>query len=232
MLDALKMLIELASSAIPSLTGWQKKRKITKIGAELYTLYIYFNEALIHGEGIIDGLELYVRLSESQDPQIKNVGAQLVGLVEQQREALSEAGETLLRWRAEFQVLDGDAYYDLVLKIRMKRSALEMLLSTLRQHYFPTSSFAKAIAYPFDEGDSIVKNELIAGALNLSVMRDREANLAERTEVSGAVRAYLDSREPRKQLQEIRQVLQQFRSSLEETFVTEDVLPAVGKRRL
>jgi hypothetical protein len=195
MIEALRLLLDLATRAIPGLTGMRKQRRLDNIGVELFLLYIRFNEAI------------------AQRALEQATNFDIISMM-------------LRRWRYEFQVLNGDAYYDLVLRARLKRSALEMLQDIMSEGLVPTASFVEALPAELDDllGEFAVQHKLEKDALDSSARWDRNT--------CKLLRHYLDVREPRTQLEQIRSALGEYRRSLEQTFSVTEILPKVGEKAL
>ncbi|MEO3859898.1 hypothetical protein [Acrocarpospora sp. B8E8] len=236
MLEALKLFIDLAARAIPSMTSWRAKRKINNIAVELFMLYTRLNEALMRGEAIVNQLTALVRLYELTqrgrrplDDSLAPLGDRIEELLAAQADDLYEIEALFERWKTEFQVLDGDAFYDLLLKVRDKRSAIGMLVAVCLDGHLTTVSMAPLLEI---EDLGSIRREILGSAIALDKVWLPETDEADRNATFTALSAYLDSRQPRAQLDEIRRGLRGFREVLANTFDLREILPLVGTTRL
>jgi hypothetical protein len=242
MLEIVKVILEVVGKALnPSeITKMRKEKKLRELGADLFLLYTHLNEILITGEEIIRSLEGYVsrmerHLTQGDDAYALTAGSWVKNKIVEQSFSLRKFGRTAERFANEMQILDADAYRKLQPLISDKMNVLWGLISVMDGGYLPMLGPTEADLLMLAEqkkedphGSTFGKLSRIGHDLRVSSISskvDWDENIYKQ------IKEYLLTREPRKQLEEIRIVLQQIRASLEGNFSLQDVLLEVGDRR-
>jgi hypothetical protein len=239
MLDLIKTIVEALTQVIPRIGEMKVDRRRREIGAGLFILYVRLNEAMLVADDIISSLEVYVErmgshLHSGGDPYALTAGEWIVNKIEHQVTNFERIHELLLYGNRELlQIIDSDSYNRLFPLLERKFGALNYLLRIMRSGSLPLS-------FSREDWEAIMDVGHDQAALH-RVMRDvgphlREDSLPTTTEwqqeIYGKVVAYLQEREPRNQITEMRAALSSLREALERNFSIADILPVVGDRRM
>src|ERR1700743_2337868 len=111
MIDFLKPLLDAVTKLIPDIVERKEKNKETELGAELYLIYIQFNESLLTEEKIVHSLETYVQrmrnhLETGRDGYALTAGRWVSANVDLQLQNLVGIRNRIDRWRRQLQILD------------------------------------------------------------------------------------------------------------------------------
>lgn len=238
MIEFLKLLVDIASKAISGLGTRHDKKRMSDIGAELFMFYIQVNEALVAGYAIVKSLEFYVESMDSciaggGDPDAFKGRPEISHRLQVQRDNLARIGETMQRWGRPLQILDGEACAQIAPLLHGKMNALDALLRLLGEGNLPiTMTLEQLLALGHSEESSgsqmyrrLMEFEENAtnGAVSLGVPWGGE--------IHKRVKLYLETRNPRRQLDEIRHNLERIREALDRNFTITDILLRVGDER-
>lgn len=250
MLEIIKMIVDLLGKFInPSeILKLRREKQIGDLGAELFLLYVNLNEILIAGEHMIDSWKYYLNRIDRR----KGYGYDTYTMsrswaldrsreLHEQFQRIKKLSDGLSRCSAQLQILNAEAY----LKISVllfgwrKISLLRDLEGILRKGSMP-----------------LLSADMLNDALEILLRLDRDPNRNDEnslintmeksckeiiplsdpsiwdSSVYKKIESYLNSGEPRQQLDEIRAVLQQLYSTLKDNFSIQDILLEVGDRRL
>lgn len=239
MIEFLRALVDSATKALPAILKKNERDASARLGADLFLIYVQFNEALVLGERIVRGLEAYVERMTDHTRTVRDyelAADNWVGdKIHQQLRNLTGIRNRLEHWEWHLQVLDGRSTNELRFLLDGKRSALFQLARTVDNQRLPLRTTGVLIddrgVLSTQEGEPSDTHRLyhILGeelAANSVPMDERWG-----PEVLAIVRNYLASRKPREQLEEIRTSLEQIRMALETNFSISDILLRVGDPR-
>lgn len=238
MIDLIKTLVDTLTQIIPRISEMRTDKRRQEIGAGLFILYVRMNETLLVADDIIASLETYAErmrrhLNSGDDAYALTAGSWIINKIEHQITNFERIDELLHDKRALLQIIDAESYNRLFPLLDHKFGAISYLLRIMRSGSLPLSLSSEDWATMMSVG----RNQ---SALH-RVMHDlrpcwRENELSTTTEwereVYDKVVAYLQEREPRKQITEIRAALSSLREALERNFSITDILPEVGDRRM
>lgn len=235
MLEFLQPLVDAVARAVPAIAAKKERDASARLGADLFLVYVQFNEALVLADDIVGSLEVYVRRMSDHvrtggDAYALTAGHWVADKVHQQVRNLTDLSDRLNSRRWELQVLDGRTSNDLRLLLDRKTSALRVLSEVVERERMPLRTSGVLID---DQGT-------VRTADDWHRLRDLESELEAGSvpvnrhwtpEVLALVEEYLAVREPRRQLGEIRESLEKIRSALEANFTITDVLLRAGDPR-
>jgi len=223
MYEIIKMIVEIFAKGmnLENLHEIHEKRKLREIGKELYLIYIHLNEIVVVGDKIVDELEEYLEDKQSYHSTsiMRRVVEQKLFLWQLQRD---------IRRCTLLKFLDVESYMKLQPLIFDKFNLLDTLLDSMDEG-FPLleSSDIRILTgeYYYSREAKIRRRNL---RRNLS-QRILDTSWDEST--CEKIKRNLEEREPRKNLNEIREVLEKIRMVLERNFSVADILLAVGDDR-
>lgn len=244
MIEFLQPLVDIVTSALPSVVQKKERDASAKLGAELFLIYTQFNEALVLGGHIVEELELYIdRMSRNirdRPGYFPHAGEWVAEDVRQQLRNLVGIRDRIAHWKWELQVLDGAAINDLQFFLRSKTSALVALNRVIvDDERIPLRTTGVLID---DQGVVRAGDEYVEpsrGDLDRKYrqlydeLTDESASISERwnLEILATVERYLEIRKPREQLDKIRVSLEKIRTALEANFTISDILLRAGDPR-
>lgn len=238
MISLIQALIETLAQLIPRVAASRTAKEKRELGAGLFIIYIRLNEMLIAGERIIECLETYVermqRHMEHGDHQYAlSAGSWVRREVGHQLTNFERIYDLIGRHRDALQIIDGETYSKLLPLLDTKAGAITWLMRVMGEGYVPL------------EPDNFDLGRLIAAGWDqrarLAVIREREDHWRRALLPTDSVWTediyvlivdYLTNRQPRRQLAEIRKLLNAFREALERYFSVADILLEVGDGRL
>jgi hypothetical protein len=139
-------------------------------------------------------------------------------------------GRSIQRFAGELQLLDAATFNQLIPFIMGKMNALDALLKILGSSKLPLSDpeGAGKIDLDQDQDEYEVKDRLRkAMARNtIDTSQSWDSTIFQR------IKDYFDTRNPRKHLAELEQILRTFKQTLEGSFSVKDVLVEIGDKRL
>jgi hypothetical protein len=238
MIDLIKTLVETLTQVIPKIHEMRADRRKREIGAALFTLYVRLNETMIAADDIIDSLEVYAKrmhrhLDYGDDAYALTGGKWIAGKVRNQLTNFERLGALLHNHKVMLQIIDTDSYNKLIPLLDYKFGALTYLSRIMRSGSVQLSINEDDLRRLMDSGDDQSALHRIMIDLEPSW---REAELSTTSEwgqeTYEKVAAYLQEREPRKQLSEIRAALASLREALVSNFSLSDVLLEVGDRHM
>ena len=238
MFEFLQLLADAVARAVPAIAKKKERDASAKLGADLFLVYVQFNEALVLAEEIVRSLEDYVtRMSEhlrtGDDSHALTAGDWVTDKIHQQVRNLTAVRDRLTSHAWELQVLDGQSSNELEFLLDHKMSALKALSSVVDRERLPLRTTGVLID---DQGTLQVEPFIPRLNHYRELERDLMANSvplnAQWTlEILIIVKRYLTFRKPREQLDEIRASLEKIRSALETHFTITDVLLRAGDPR-
>jgi hypothetical protein len=236
MLDFIQTILTIVGKALPAIATRQREKRASKIGAELFLFYVQVNEAIVCAENIIDSLETYVERMGLHHEYALTAGEWIEYQVEKQCINLARIGETMAHWREQLQILDGESFAKIIPLLRGKANALDSLLQAMRAKNLPLSvsqedleNFARKALDAEASRDEKYRlqdefaNDVLNGSVSLQSPWD--------SEVCQVVVTYLQERNPRQQIAQIRTVLEKIRAALVANFSIQDVIMEVGDKR-
>jgi len=246
-IEFLQPLVDSVTKALPAIAKKKERDASAKLGAELFLIYVQFNEALVLAERIVRSLEVYVERMTNHvhtggDAYALTAGHWVSDHIHQQLRNLMGIRERLDRWKWELQVLDGRSSNDLRSLLDRKSSALGALSAAVNDQRLPLRTTGILI----DDHGTVRADGPAYEAYELSTRyRELGDDLTTNSipmdkpwgpEILAVVKDYLASRKPREQLDEIRVSLEKIRAVLEANFTISDILlragdPRVGRTR-
>jgi hypothetical protein len=240
--DLLKFFVEVTLKILPSVSAEKRKNTLNSIGADLFQIYIFLNEAEMLGEIILETLDgdierLGRKMATEGGEATITVGWQFPSLLTRQRQNLDFILMLLKKYGDELQVVDPVAYRKLRLSVTRKFNALSVITSLLGSSQIPIERNSNSLTELMDRlvresvhGNlrdiknfmSEVDNALIMVPVEDSWSASQYQELAE----------VLDITRLERQLASIRQSLDSLRESLTNTFSIQEILPLVGSRDL
>lgn len=238
MIEFLQPLVDAVSKALPAIAKHKERTSASKLGSELFLIYVQFNEALVLAEDIVSSLEVYVqrmtRHLETGEDKYALTGASWVsGKIIRQLENLAEIKGRMDQWRWELQILDGRSNNELNFLLDAKFSALNALAKTINAHRFPLRGNGimiddNGLIQAYDRRSARIQhrrlgNELISSSVPMVGPWGPD--------VLESINHYLSARKPREKLSEIRSSLEEIRAALEKNFTISDILLQAGDPR-
>lgn len=239
MIEFLQPLVDAVAKVLPSIAKKKERDASAALGAELFLVYVQFNEALVLAEEIVRGLETYVRRMNEHvrtggDSYALTAGDWISEKAHQQLQNLTGISNRIDDWKWELQVLDGQSTNNLRFLIDRKVSALRALSETIESQSMPIRANGILID---DHGTLHTAGSQRDNFAKYLELRDelREGSVPMNKpwgpEVLHTVTEYLASRKPRKQLDEIRTSLENIREALEANFTVQEILLRAGDPR-
>lgn len=146
MFEIIKILIENVFGIVSKLPSALQRKRLGKIGTDLYLLYMAANHVVFNGEEIVEALEDAVRIEPTADASVSYVLRRKNGWeygfaekwMSSQCGALLELGYRIWRLSETFQVVDPESFIKLMRLLGGKANALDSLVLALRQNKIPT----------------------------------------------------------------------------------------------
>jgi hypothetical protein len=243
MIEFLQPLVDSVSRAVPAMAAKKERDEAARLGAELFLVYVQFNEALVLAEDIVHSLEVYVRrmgehLRTGQDSSAMTAGDWVGHKLKQQATNLIGIRERMRDWRWHLQVLDGGAANELSFLLEYKVSAITMLAEVVDQGQVPLRTGGLLIddggtlrveaapgerQWRLSEHARALFEQMMAGTVRVDRPWDAD--------VLDVVQQYLAVRKPRENLEAIRISLEKIRAALEANFTVSDILLRAGDPR-
>lgn len=233
MLELLKLVVDVFTKAIPGIVGKRRTDKLADLGAKLFVLYVACNEMLLRGERIVALLAELDERGSIVDPSGKRVVPQyhdVMRLIHEQGIDLVRVTQAIDEWAPHLQILNGEAYNSLVLRLSGKGDDLDELVRKFR-YPVPTGRITETDLTVDRRADNLPR-ELV---MELSLLREGhgmpdEVLIFHGETIIRSVRAFLTERDPRVGLAAIRVSLEQLRAALIQNFTLEDILPKFEAR--
>lgn len=246
-IEIIRTLIETLANGFPGIAGMREDKRRRQLGAELFLLYANINQLMLTAEDIIQHLEQYAActerdLNDGSEEEVLEHSRRVTPLVERQRDDLLYVRLLLDSRSAVVQIIEPDAYNRLVPLLGLKQGALDTLSMIMYMGDLPLDpSQAEIDAWmarlpPLGESRTrgATRSLIAVDRLIRDSGRRWRENVVPRTswgqDVHARIVQYLDERQPRRQLEEIRSALALLRSTLLENFTIADVLLEVGER--
>ncbi|MGA7704404.1 MAG: hypothetical protein WB998_05855 [Solirubrobacteraceae bacterium] len=237
MLELITTLVDVITRVLPAITRTNSSKRKRELGSDLFVLYVQLNEIYIAGQLIIGQIEKYVpRMTECDDPAEYSFFLDwLRSKLQAQSGNLARVGVTMEHFAIELQVVDPDAYADLIILLYGKVTALDALMIGLERGILPLGSTKRDFetflndvrpGNPYRNTDR--KLELID--LMYSVQLDTTGKFTHH--VPELLTQYLAAGKPAAQLEAIHDALAQMRKSLLTCFTLEEIILDVGDHRL
>ncbi|MFY1576862.1 hypothetical protein ACN26Z_18400 [Verrucosispora sp. WMMD703] len=222
MVEILKALVDVLSRVAPALARRGRDKRLQDIGATLLMVYIRLNEIVVSAERIIEELEGYVEEVESNNGgfELSHAEAEhrnrISSELAQQEINLARTISLLGRNAALMVVLDDESYRQLQHLLSSKIGAVQTLMHSLHRRRLP-------IVTEYIEGGPTLLGLVFSPAIDTTQPLGREAFVI--------VKPYLEKRNPRVQLKEVKGAIRNLRAAIVESFSVEDLLLAAGDRR-
>jgi len=241
-IEFLQPLVDAVTKAVPAFVKKKERDASAKLGAELFLVYVQFNEALVLAEQIVRILEDYVERMTSHtrtggDAYALTAGDQVSGKIHQQMGNLIGIRNRIYRQKWALQVLDGRSTNELELLLDLKFSALSALAHTIGDQRIPLRTTGILI----DDRGVLCASDDRARYSRIGQYQKLSEELAANSvpmnepwgiEILAIVKDYLAIRRPREQLDEIRTSLEKIRAALEANFTISDILLRAGDPRV
>jgi hypothetical protein len=238
MIDLIKTLVEALAQAIPQFREMRVDKRKREIAAQLFLLYVRLNEAMLAADDIISSLEMYVyrmgrHLAHGDDAYALTAGRWVASKVQHQVTNLERIDQLLHDRKIILQILDSDSYNRLFPLLDHKFGALTYLLRVMREGSLPLSLSKEDWETLMDVGRDQSTLHHVMIDLHPGWRQGTVSTATEwGQETYERVVAYLQGRQPREQIAEMRAVLSSLREVLERNFSIADVLVEVGDKRL
>ena len=150
-----------------------------------------------------------------------------------QRVNLARVGRSIQRFGSELQVLDATTYRQLCPFITGKMNALDALLEILKSGMLPLSGPEGAGNIDLDQDPDEYDVRERRRQLDEAIARNAiDTSQSWDSSIFQRIKDYFDTRNPRKHLAELEQILRTFKQTLEGSFSVKDVLVEIGDKRL
>ncbi|AEV84209.1 hypothetical protein ACWT_3186 [Actinoplanes sp. SE50] len=241
MLEALGLVVDFLTRAIPAAAGRRRKKKLDDVGSELFLIYFRLNEVIVTAERILGVLENYVRRMSQNDGRshlLEDLTGKSwqTGLLMRQRTNLQEVAELIFRDRSGLMLIDAPSYNALTPLLDRKMGLIRVLIRAMDGNRLPVAPSAEDIhcvvsLYALggqhldldSEEMRRVQDRIFAEALSFDDVMDESTYRA--------VQRYLDAENPREQLKRIKGSVSNMRRSLLKHFTVEDMLLRAGDER-
>lgn len=241
MIEFLQPFVEVLARIVPGISSSRERTRSANLGAELFLLYVQLNEALALAEDIVNSLEVYVdRMSEhvrtGTDPYARTAGEWVSSNVREQIDNLAGIKDRMRKLRWDLQVLEGEANNNLRFLIAYKMSALSVLADAVDRNRFPVLGRPQ-LADPASVPPGV---ELLNDAISLGYYPALAREIADNSVAMDApwdaavltvIKRYLEVRDPRRELDDIRTSMELIRAALEANFSVRDILLRAGDPR-
>jgi hypothetical protein len=249
MVDVLRALIDALCRFAPALAGRREDKKLRRIGARLFLIYIRLVETLMTADRIVDSLEYFAENPENRfgwDHIADSVKEQALN-VARLRQLLDDNAKTLI-------LLDGAGYARLVPFLHMKLGFLRGLEVSLRGGQLPLGSSEGQLDALMDQAADLAaalaaeQPDVADEQIRLEVVVQRHMNVQPGLELifgdpldtplrsearAETVQRYLDVRKPRDELARLKDATAALGKTLTEHFSVDEILLEVeaGLRR-
>lgn len=238
MIDLIKVIVQTLAQVVPQLRGIKNDKRKRELGATLFILYVRLNEATLAGESIIYGLEGYVRGMERyrEKPDRRYLlrgGYWVAQKVQHQITNFERLDELIRESDVVLQIIDADSFNNLRFLLERKFGALLMLSRIMGSGSLPLLPHAdEDLRLLMELGD-----DQRVLAMTWEGIRSRDGNTIPiksdwEEEAYEQIVSYLQERNPREQLAQIRASLSSLRKALEDNFSISDILLEVEDRRM
>jgi hypothetical protein len=237
MFELIKVILEILSKALrPSeIARLVKEKKLRSLGTDLFHVYLNLNEILICGEEIVNSI------SKGNDSYALTAGNWIRLNLFTQSINLARFRRAVQLLSKELQLIDANAHRWLRWLIEGKICAVKTLLGILGNGEIPllgpTEKEITDISIEFNTLSLEEMREEIRIMTKARQLSDQLDDASVSTTISWdesvfkSVRTYLQERDPRKQLEYIREVAEQLKGSLEKYFSISDIILEVGDKR-
>ena len=239
MIDLIKLIVQTLTQVIPQLRGIRGDQRRRELGATLFILYVRLNETALAGEGIIYGLEAYIRGMEHYHQKPATRGHLLKGeywvsnQVRHQITNFERLDELIRESSVVLQIIDTESYNNLKFLLERKFGGLLQLSRIMRSGSLPL------LPHSDDDLRTLIAlgSDQRALAMAWHDIHDTDGNMIPMQsdwgdETCEQIASYLQERNPREQLTQIRASLSSLRKALEENFTLSDILLEVEDRRM
>jgi hypothetical protein len=236
MFDLIKLMLDITIKIVPGASSWRREKRLNRIGADLFYVYIMMNEIITLGEAIISGLEEIVEsfpddgTAESVTHEVR-VHPELRIRIRRQWENLIIIFSLLNRYSKELQVLDAVSYRRLFLLIKGKESFLRMISVRLAMGRSPLGS-ARDMIDAMDEYAVNHSPDYMSVMIYQTDMTNEMISVppdGNWTQYDRSSLALVIEKARAEQLQAIESEMTRLRESLEKTFKLSDVLLVVSR---
>jgi hypothetical protein len=232
MIEVAKLLVDLFAKIFdPEYISKRKKAKaLSKLGAQLFLLYLDLNSVLMCGRLILKELTHFANRSRPYD---EHSGYHLKKLVRQQRENIHNVVQQMNELSTPLQIVDGQSHYKLHINMGTKESLLEEILEILDRNFLPLP-LTEITLPPEKISNSKNWKESEIKIIHAGRVLDRAAISLHgpwTEETYGHIRSYLASGLPEANLTAIEGALQHLHTALKENFSIPDILLEVGEPR-
>lgn len=228
MIEIMRAMVDLLARVVPALFRARRDTRLREVGAELFLLYVRLNEALVCADRIVDQLTACV----SGRSPARAAPATLRYELAKQHVTMQRISGLLESQRIQLILLDAGVYHQLVPLVSAKVSSLQTLIATLRAGHLPIDVAdhdlrTLASGEGWEDGLPPPAHERILSRIRADALP------GDRWDPDTVIRvaAYLRHRDPKGQLDRIRDAVEQLRAALVAHFSVEDMLLAVGDHR-
>ncbi|MGH3782409.1 MAG: hypothetical protein ACRDRO_17755 [Pseudonocardiaceae bacterium] len=233
------------TKAVPAIIKKKERDASAKLGADLFLIYVQFNEALVLAERIVRSLEGYAeRMTDHMrtggDKYALTAGSWVSDDIHQQLRNLVGIRNQIDRRKWELQVLDGQSTNEIQFLLDLKSSALDALARTIENQRMPLRTTGimiddRGVLHALDDGSAYdpYRNDVRYFKLSEELaMNSVPMDEPWGPEILAIVKDYLASRKPWEHLDEIRTSLEKIRAALEANFTISDILLRAGDPRV
>lgn len=231
MFDLLKLIIDITIKIVPGTSTWRREKRLSRIGADLFYIYILLNEMMTLGEAILGELEGILEAlpgdatADSASCEVL-IRPEFRLQIRRQWENLIIIFGLLENYSKELQMLDAVAYRRLFLLIHGKESFLRWISVRLAMEKLPLGSSRSMIeamdrhvvSRPPNYYSVMIYNTDMLNEM-IYVPTDRDWAQYDRSRLS-----FVIERARTEQLDAIEVEMVRLRESLEKTFELSDVL--------
>lgn len=239
MFEIIKVILETLGKLLnPSeLSKLAKDKKRREIGAQLFLVYVYLNEVIVCGESIISSLEVYIERMQLGHAHALTGGSWVSFKLNEQRLNIARLVTSIRRLSRELQIVDGEAYRQLMPLVEGKCNAIDGLLRILGDERLPLCgpTGRDVVAFAAESVHTRDRSELrhiIDDFMSQLEKQSVRTNVPWNENIFADIKTYVAQRKPREQLSYMREVAEQLRKSLEKHFSLSDILLEVGDRKL
>lgn len=229
MIEFVKLIVDMVAKAVPGIVSRSERDKSAQLGAELFLLYVQLNEVLVRAEKITTMLERY-------DPEAGRdnywTRQALLELVPDQIADLRASAARLQDLNWELQVLDGRSYGALRFLLDLKMSALDVLAYAITVDHLPLGTTSIVIDDAGIQSLPTMMSLRSFQSLSSELYNELGLDNPTRSDEARRIRAYLEQRHPRDELEAIRENLERLRDAIGEHFTIEDILLRAGDPRV
>jgi hypothetical protein len=202
---------------------------------------VNLNEVLVCATDIVSSLEVYLsrmqqHIDTGKDSYALTGGNWIAYKLQVQRVNLVRVGRSIQRFASELQVLDAAAYRQLLPFIAGKMNVLDSLLEILGSGKLPLPDPRGAGYIDLDqdqnESGSFAKMRQRARLCQSMASNTIDTSRSWDEAVFQRIKDYFDTRNPRRHLTELEQILRTLKQTLEGSFSVKDVLVEIGDKRL